>query len=144
MLDYPHRYTLEASFMGGVGGRHKDAQFTTRDLLDPGRHFCAALVRNAAPSWEFETPSLHEETSAQVGCFGLDEEVAQHLRGRSILLKVWPDDRRDALSTMRNKSMRLNALISTRSRCGSPAPAGRARTCAKRPHRRRGRDADRP
>ncbi|EGB06340.1 hypothetical protein AURANDRAFT_10716, partial [Aureococcus anophagefferens] len=37
-------YTLEVSFMGGVAGRHRDAQFTTRDLLDLGGQWCAALV----------------------------------------------------------------------------------------------------
>ena len=47
-------YTLEVSFMGGVAGRHRDAQFTTRDLLDLGGQWCAALV-------DF---------------FGLDDEVA--------------------------------------------------------------------
>ena len=40
-------YTLEVSFMGGVGGRHRGAQFTTRD---PGQDEGDATSLQRRPS----------------------------------------------------------------------------------------------
>ncbi|KAJ1454709.1 hypothetical protein M885DRAFT_521293 [Pelagophyceae sp. CCMP2097] len=43
-LDVRRSFTLEVSFCGGVSGAHRDAQFTSQDLIDLGKMFCLALV----------------------------------------------------------------------------------------------------